>query len=78
MKLLTLLLAVPATLALQKKESHEVMDDKCIDYLIDNCDKDHNWVVNEEEAFCANSYVFNNPNLHMWRKDEYLYSFCQY
>ena len=54
MKLLTLLLAVPAALALQKKETHEIMDNKCLDYLFDNCDKDDNRIINREEAFCAN------------------------
>ena len=78
MKLLTLLLAVPAALALQKKESHEVMDNKCLDYLIDNCDTDNNWTINQEEAPCANSYLARNPYLRRWTHDEYLYSFCQY
>ena len=76
MKLLTLLLAVPAALALQTKESHEAVDYYCVDYLRAKCDTDQNWIIDSFEADCANTYAAQN-NKKRWKEKQYIQTFCR-
>ena len=77
MKLMTLLLAIPAALALTAKESHEGLNFQCFDDIEDNCDHNKDYIIQREEYPCASVQAAkNNVEIKPWKENLYPYSFC--